>query len=426
MKHRMRRHSVVASIAVLGVAALAACSSGGGSGTSSGTPSPGATGATGGTVTIGYAGGSFDTFMKNQVARVQSQLGVTVKTVVYPTYDDELNQLPNQFAAGTAPDIIQWDNSAPVNEYASEGVIAPLDDLVKGTSVDMTAYPAALVKAWTIDGKLYAVPSYLQNSAMVYNMDVLKAAGITEPPTTMQQVADDAKKVHDTTGKAGVVLLENLFHLTQYVLAYGGGWGNGTTIDSAQNEQALQSLVDLFASGAAQSAEALGATWDGEAIAGNKAAMSDGGPWYIAFMQSTAPKVTYQLQPVPSTTAGSPFVTTYGGGFSVNASAKDQSTAAKVVALLTDATAEKAIMTDGTGFVPAMSQYVDQYRTSTPQYAAFTDSVLGDGRTLDYPLKTTEFGNALVSGFQQLVANPGGSSVKDLLSSLQSQYGQNG
>ena len=96
------------------------------------------------------------------------------------------------------------------------------------------------------------------------------------------------------------------------------------------------------------------------------------------------------------------------------------------VAMLTDETAEKAIISDGTGFVPAMSQYLDQYRTSTSQYAAFTDAVLGDGRTLDYPLKTTEFGNALVTGFQQLVAKPSGSGVKDLLTSLQSQYGQAG
>ncbi len=50
--------------------------------------------------------------------------------------------------------------------------------------------------------------------------------------------------------------------------------------------------------------------------------------------------------------------------------------------------------------------------------------MLGSGRTLDYPLQTAEFGNALVSGFQALVANPGSTTAAELLADLQEQFGQ--
>ena len=151
--------------------------------------------------------------------------------------------------------------------------------------------------------------------------------------------------------------------------------------------------------------------------------MSDAGPWYIGFMSSTAPQTKYALEPMPSTQAGKPVVATYGGGFSISAKTKSPNTAAKVIASLTGDSAQKAIITTGLGYVPAMTTYAAEYRKATPAYSAFTDEVLADGKGLDYPKKTTEFGNALVLGFEQLVAD-GSTSSKALLSDLQKKYGQ--
>lgn len=419
--HRiMRRRGTLAVATAASVAALAACS-GGGSGEVEDSATPAGEETT--EITVGYAAGSLDAYLEAMFDRVESELGVTVTPVVYPTYDDQLNQLPNQFAAQTAPDIILWDNAAPVAQYATEGVIQPIDGLVADAGVDLGAYPQALVDGWTIDGGLYAVPSYLQNSAMIFNLDVLSAAGVADVPTSVEELGRVAQQVKDETGNAGIVVLENLFHLTQYVLAFGGGWDYGRTIDSAENVEALQWLADLYGTGAAASAQQLGATWDGEAIAAGTAAMSDGGPWYVGFMAGSAPDVKYEMLPIPGAD-GSGVVTTYGGGFSINAQATDPQTAMDVVKVLTDATAQEAIVSMEVGFVPAMTQFAADYRGATPQYAAFTDEVLGSGRTLDYPLQTAEFGNALVSGFQALVANPGSTTAAELLADLQEQFGQ--
>jgi multiple sugar transport system substrate-binding protein len=415
MRRRRLLHLCIAVIVATGMA-TACGSSNSSSGSSSGKLS--------GTITVGFAGGGVvNTYMAVIIKHAEKLLpGVTIKQVVYPTYDDQLNELPTEFAAGTAPDITLWDNSAPVAEFATQGAIAPMDGLIGSTSVNLSAFPKALVNGWTIGGKLYGVPSYLQNSAYVYNHNVLSAAGITTYPASIAQVGTDAQQVKARTGKPGIVILENLFHLTQYMIAFGGGYNGGKTIDSAQNEEGLNFLLKLFNQGAAASSEQLGATWDGVAIGDNQAAMADGGPWYIGYMSTSAPKVSYSLEPIPSVHTGSAVVTTYGGAFSISEKSKLKNVDMAAIAAMTDSYAQSEIITTNLGFVPAATKYVGQYRQATPEYAPFTNTVLAKGASLDYPVNTTAFGNALVTGFQQLVASHATSSDA-LLKTLQQQYG---
>ncbi|GEM_PF-942497 len=376
------------------------------------------------TITLGYAGGTnINPYYNHVIAAAEKALpGIRVKPVVYATYDDQLNEMPAQVAAGTIPDIIVWDNSAPVGQYAKQGAILGLNALVAAQHVDLTADPPALVRAWTIDGKLYGVPLYLQNSAFVYNLDMLKAAGITKLPSSMQQVGADALAVYHKTGKAGLTILDNLFHLTQYVLAFGGGWGFGRTIYSKANVAGLQFLVNLFQQHAAVLPNQVGASWDGVAVADNQAAMSDGGPWYIGFMASSATKVNYALTPIP-TSSGQKFVVTYGGAYSITAHSHDPAADMRLIKYLTNAASEQYVATDTSfGFVPAMSRYINLYRQKTPKYANITNAVLASGRTLDYPPSTIQFGNALVSGFENIVLRHSGT-VPALLSTLQKTYG---
>ena len=389
------------------------------------TQAAGATGSTKTvTITLGYAGGAnIDPYYDHVIAAAEKALpGITVKQVVYSTYDEQLDQMPAQAAAGTIPDIIVWDNSAPVGQYVQNGAVMNLSKLAAAANVNLGADPAALVNAWTINGKLYGIPLYLQDSAYVYNLGMLKAAGITSVPTSMAQVATDAVAVKQKTGKAGLTILDNLFHLTQYVLAFGGGWGWGKTIDSAANVAGIQFLVNLFNEHAAVLPDQVGASWDGVAVADNEAAMSDGGPWYIGFMSATAPKVSYELAPIP-TSSGTQFVVTYGGSYSITAHSPDPAADMELIKALTNAAAERYVATDTAfGFVPAATQYINLYRQMTPRFSRITNAVLNKGRILAYPPSTIQFGNAFVSGFENIILKHSGT-VKALLSSLQQSYG---
>jgi multiple sugar transport system substrate-binding protein len=387
-------------------------------------PLPGASAAQTVTITLGYAGGTnIDPYYNHVIQAAEDALpNINVQQVVYATYDDQLNEMPTQVAAGTIPDIIVWDNSAPVGQYAQQGAIMNLNKLVKSTGVNLSGDPNALINAWKINGGLYGIPLYLQDSAYVYNLGMLKAAGITTLPTSMQQVGTDALTVYKKTGKAGLTILDNLFHLTQYVLAFGGGWGFGKTINSSANIAGFQFLVNLFNRHAAVLPDQVGASWDGVAVGDNQAAMSDGGPWYIGFMSSAAPNVNYALGPIPNS-SGKPFVVTYGGAYTITAHSKDPAADMQLIKYLTDADAEHYVAVDSDfGFVPAASQYINLYRKLTPRYSAITNTVLADGLTLDYPPSTIQFGNALVSGFENIILRHSGN-VKSLLDSLQQAYG---
>jgi multiple sugar transport system substrate-binding protein len=376
------------------------------------------------TVTLGYAGGAnVDPYYKNVIAAAEKQLpGITVKQVVYATYDDQLNAMPSEIAAGTIPDIIVWDNSAPVTQYARQGAILNVSKYIKQDNINLAADPTALVNAWTYNGGLYGVPLYLQDSAFVSNWGMLNAAGIMSLPQTMNQVSADAAAVYRKTGKAGFTILDNLFHLTQYILAFGGSWNYGKTINSTKNASGLQFLVNMFNNHTAVLPNQVGAAWDGQALAQNNAAMSDGGPWYIGFMAATAPTVKYALTPIPSAT-GKPFVVTYGGAYTITKHSANPGEDMLLIKALTSAWDEKYIANDTAfGFVPAMTKYINLYRSHIPKYSAITNTVLSNGLTLDYPPATIQFGNALVSGFENIILNHSGT-VKALLNSLQAKYG---
>lgn len=422
MISRRSRNTAVATVATTALFALTACSSGGGSTDEGAAPTDGEVT---GEITLGYsAGGEWGTYIEAQVARIEEEYpDLDVTTVVYPTYDDLLNQLPTELAAGTAPDLIQWDGAAPVAQYATEGVLAPLDEAVADAGKDLEVYPESLITGWTIDDQLYGLPVFLQNSAMAFNTSLLAQAGINEVPSTLDEYAAAAQAVADTTDSEGVVILDTLFHIAQYMYAFGGGFDYGRTISSEENVAGLTFLVDLFKNDAAATAQELGATWDGEAFAGNKAAMSDAGPWYVSFMELTAPDVEYSLVPLVGPEEGDQTVVSYSGGYSINGATDNFSAAWAALEILTDEQAQEELLASGTQ-VPAMTDYIGQYRDATPAYAAFTDEIIGNGRSLDYPLQTTEFGTDLVTGFQEMIFNQSSVTPQELLDTLQEKYGR--
>jgi multiple sugar transport system substrate-binding protein len=375
------------------------------------------------TVSLGYSGGVWIEKYFDQVigGLAKSMPNLQVKKVVYPTYDDLLNGLPTQVAAKTNPDVLYWTNEQ-LADYVNNGVLAPLDQLLPQTHIDLGAFYQGLVQGWSMNGKLYGIPFNGQNSAMVVNLDLLKKAGISGLPKTIQELGQDAAQISQG-GATGLVILDNLFHLSQYVYAFGGGWGDGKTIDTPQNVQALQFLVDMFTKDkSAATAKQLGAAWDGEAFAKGAVGFSTGGPWYIGYMQQAGPNIRYQLMPIPTASGGTAMVT-YGGGLSVFANVKDTGSAIRLIEYLTNEENMKLMATSGLKYLPARTADMDLYVSVVPEFAPLKDAFF-KGTALDYPPAVKEFGDELIKGFEQMVYQPeGGLTPQALLSTLQQKYG---
>ena len=104
-------------------------------------------------------------------------------------------KLLSEIAAGDPPDVFtEWN---PVlGEYAADGTIQPLTSYLTGTysGLEKWEYPIAL-QGGEYKGTLYALPMSMNSWALYYNKSMMKAAGISSPPTTLAQLyADSAKE----------------------------------------------------------------------------------------------------------------------------------------------------------------------------------------------------------------------------------------
>jgi arabinogalactan oligomer/maltooligosaccharide transport system substrate-binding protein len=119
------------------------------------------------------------------------------------------------------------------------GLIAPIDDLVKGK---LDGYTAVSIAAVTVDGKIYAVPGLAGTFGLFYNKST-----IPNPPQTTNDLINLVK-----SGKK-LGLLNNDYYLYGFWSGFGGTLmdSSGKCIaDQVGFADALQYFVDLKKSGA--------------------------------------------------------------------------------------------------------------------------------------------------------------------------------
>ena len=130
--------------------------------------------------------------MVSQFNATHPDIHVTESNIPSATGDAKLL---SEIAAGDPPDVFtEWN---PVlGEYAADGSIQPLTPYLTGTyaGLEKWMYPIAL-DGGEYNGTLYALPMWMNSWALYYNKSMLKAAGISSPPTTLAQLyADQAKE----------------------------------------------------------------------------------------------------------------------------------------------------------------------------------------------------------------------------------------
>ncbi len=113
---------------------------------------------------------TFDDYIKGTIARFQETYpGVTVKWEDHQaTYLDDYR---NAIAAGTQPDVANLSNGEGwVSEFASKGVLMPLDDAVPQSIKDQ--YFPGLWKVSLVDGKNYQFPWYAAVATELINTKI--------------------------------------------------------------------------------------------------------------------------------------------------------------------------------------------------------------------------------------------------------------
>ncbi|EPR14049.1 ABC transporter substrate-binding protein [Ruminiclostridium papyrosolvens] len=346
------------------------------------------------TYKVGYFSEQYTSTYEKACEGIEKVLpGVKVEPMMYPTDKDYWDNLPAQVAAGTAPDLAAMTNEKYL-DFISNGLMLPLNESV----IDLSKIQKQAVDAWKIDGKLYGIPLTAQPEAFIINMDMWNKAGLKELPKTLDDVKVAAKAL-TKDGVKGICIPDAEFHLTQYALAFGGGWGFGKTIDTPQNAQALQYLIDMFKDGVAITPKQAGLSWDGEVFAKGKCAMSTGGTWYIATLKEMAPDINYKMIPLPKgMTNGS---TLHSIAIGVLKTAKDAEVAAKIAAYLVRDEVQQTVVKDA-GAPPSSIAISDEYFANDP-IVKDLKPVLAYAQPFAYPAAGQKFSEALIKGFDEAI-----------------------
>lgn len=155
-------------------------------------------------------------------------------------------------AGGNLGDIV-WTYLNTVTEHLKKGVVAPHDDIIAATGFDTSVFWPAIMKALTVDGKIYGIPNHGHFGTVVYyfNKDLYEASGADLPNLdwTTDDLVAGAMKVTKAPDTWGFRAQQGSEHTPSYVRMFGGEVlsedGTKCLLGEEKAVQALRWLYDL-------------------------------------------------------------------------------------------------------------------------------------------------------------------------------------
>jgi N,N'-diacetylchitobiose transport system substrate-binding protein len=177
----------VAAIAVVAALIIAGCSSSGG-GSNANQASGGSK-----TLTVWLMDGSAPAPLIADLNKEfqAAHAGVTVNYQAQK-WDGILEKLTTALASNSPPDIIELGNTQAAN-FSSSGALRDLTD--KTAELGSQGWLKGMTESGQWQGKQFAVPFYSANRFVVYRTDLFKKAGITSPPTSVDEWIQDSQKL---------------------------------------------------------------------------------------------------------------------------------------------------------------------------------------------------------------------------------------
>lgn len=222
--------------------------------------------------------------------------GVRVQVQAIP-WNAAHEKLLTAFAADGLPDICQLGNTW-IPEFAILGVLTPLQPYVDASQVVRPAdYFPGIWNTNLIDGRLVGVPWYVDTRLLFYRKDMLRDAGVTQPPRTWDEWRDTLAAVKRSVGpdRYAILLLLNEFE-TQLSLGLqgddpllrdGDNYGN---FSAPGFRDALALYAEMFAKGWAPPVSETQVSNMWEEFFKGEFAFYLSGPWNIREFRKVAPE----------------------------------------------------------------------------------------------------------------------------------------
>ncbi len=141
--------------------------------------------------------GQLKDVLDQQVAEFnESQDEVKVVATAQGTdYDTNQQKILAAIASDSPPDIGQIEIHA-LPKFADSGAVVPLDSFMeKSKEHKRSDFVQGILANTQYEGQTYGIPFNRSVPMLYYNVDMFENAGLSGPPVTWQEVADDARKL---------------------------------------------------------------------------------------------------------------------------------------------------------------------------------------------------------------------------------------
>jgi N,N'-diacetylchitobiose transport system substrate-binding protein len=251
-------------------------------------------------------------------ARFEAATGAKVQ-VDWQQWSNYTTKLDSTFAGSTGvPDVVELGNTQTAS-YIAGGAFKDLTAQKSSFANSSTWLKGLELSGTSPDGKLQAVPYYAGSRVVIYRKDLWDAAGVTSPPTTLDELNADLDKIkaaHSKDPAFSAFYMPGKYWYAAMSFVYGAGGtiasqSGGTwkgELESSQAQQGLaqwQKLARTYSTGGATKDES-----DQDAIMaqGHVAAILGNG-WEVGAVtdpKTGNPKLAPKLStfPLPGTAAG--------------------------------------------------------------------------------------------------------------------------
>ncbi|GAB1542194.1 hypothetical protein NUACC21_48680 [Scytonema sp. NUACC21] len=232
--------------------------------------------------------------------------GIKVKHEVIN--DQYMDVIKTRLVGEAAPDVFYLDAfEAPF--LMSQNVLEPLDAYVT-PEFDLSDFEETLLKSFKYENHIYGLPKDYSTLALFYNKKAFAAAGLSNPPTTWDELRTYSQKLtvdrnHDSrTDQYGFGEIPELARQAYKMKAFGGQVvdQNGYAAYASQPSlQGLQLAVDQYRKdrSSAQKSD-VGTNSGSEMFGQGQVAMVIEGSWTIPYLTETFPNLEFATAEIPS------------------------------------------------------------------------------------------------------------------------------
>jgi multiple sugar transport system substrate-binding protein len=333
--------------------------------------------------------------------------------------------------AGNAPDVVSSFTSQNVGIYCSSGGWVDLAPYLKEDKIDIDIFPKSTQYYTQYKGTRCALPLLADVYGFYYNTQLLKAAGYTRPPKTLDELTAYAKKLtkKSSNGTLEVVGYDPFFGFYQntsgaYQPLFAGKYFDEDGKSSLSKDPSWakflkwqKNLIDFYGhsnlvkwqAGAGDEFSA------SHAFETGKLAMMMDGEWRVAFISAEHPSLQYGTAPMPVDPAkknlyGAGYINGTIIGIPKNGSHRDE--AWDLVKYLTTNDHALAKFSNGIRNVPSTVSSTKSKELKPDAHFATFGTIFTNKSSATIPI--TSAGQAHLDTFQSFLAKWQAGKVKDL------------